>query len=99
MLNLQGLSILKWARPPLSMFQAYGGLRGAVAFCLVAMLNRNTLEHKNMFETTTLAVIIFTVFIQVTNLFRYPKWTMSGKLNTLILEWFKVFQSRPYISL
>ena len=45
--------------------QAYGGLRGAVAFSLVAMLDRNHVEHKAMFETTTLVVVLFTVFIQV----------------------------------
>ncbi|ELT90348.1 hypothetical protein CAPTEDRAFT_132934 [Capitella teleta] len=43
---------------------AYGGLRGAVAFCLVAMLSKESLELRDLFETTTLSVIIFTVFIQ-----------------------------------
>lgn len=47
------------------LIQAYGGLRGAVAFSLVAMLNRDTLSHQGMFETTTLVVILFTVFVQV----------------------------------
>ncbi|KAK2142450.1 hypothetical protein LSH36_952g00068 [Paralvinella palmiformis] len=43
---------------------AYGGLRGAVAFSLVAMLKESDLPSQPMFETATLAVIIFTVFVQ-----------------------------------
>ena len=45
-------------------FQAYGGLRGAVAFSLVAMLDPH-MCHKELFVTATFAVITFTVFIQV----------------------------------
>ena len=47
------------------MFQAYGGLRGAVAFCLVALLDINDIPHKNLFQTTVFVIVIFTVFIQV----------------------------------
>ncbi|XP_013397353.2 sodium/hydrogen exchanger 1-like, partial [Lingula anatina] len=43
---------------------AYGGLRGAVCFSLVAMLNENDVPRFRAFLTTTLVVIIFTVFIQ-----------------------------------
>ncbi|XP_048246951.1 Na(+)/H(+) exchanger beta-like isoform X1 [Haliotis rufescens] len=45
---------------------AYGGLRGAVCFSLVALLNENALPPgmKDMFETATLVVIFFTVFVQ-----------------------------------
>ncbi|XP_013384035.1 Na(+)/H(+) exchanger beta isoform X2 [Lingula anatina] len=44
---------------------AYGGLRGAVCFSLVAMLEESSLpQTRNMFVTATLAVIIFTVVIQ-----------------------------------
>ncbi|XP_052783887.1 Na(+)/H(+) exchanger beta-like isoform X2 [Mya arenaria] len=42
---------------------AYGGLRGAVAFSLVGVLNPKNLP-KGHFLTTTLTVIFFTVFIQ-----------------------------------
>ncbi|KAF8793442.1 Sodium/hydrogen exchanger 2 like protein [Argiope bruennichi] len=41
---------------------AYGGLRGAVAFSLVIMLDET--EHKNLFITATLFIILFTVFVQ-----------------------------------
>jgi NhaP-type Na+/H+ or K+/H+ antiporter len=47
---------------------AYGGLRGAIAFSMVEMLGENTVTQREMFVTTTLTVIIFTVFIQVTYL-------------------------------
>ncbi|KAH9496909.1 Sodium/hydrogen exchanger 2, partial [Bulinus truncatus] len=43
---------------------AYGGLRGAVCFSLVALLNADDIPCKNMFVTTTLSVILFTVFVQ-----------------------------------
>ncbi|XP_013068725.2 Na(+)/H(+) exchanger beta-like [Biomphalaria glabrata] len=43
---------------------AYGGLRGAVCFSLVALLDPHDLPAKNMFVTTTLSVILFTVFVQ-----------------------------------
>jgi len=46
-------------------FQSYGGLRGAVAFCLVALLDITSIPHKNLFQTTVFVVIIFTVFVQV----------------------------------
>jgi NhaP-type Na+/H+ or K+/H+ antiporter len=44
---------------------AYGGLRGAIAFSMVEMLNMETVGPRALFVTTTLVVIIFTVFIQV----------------------------------
>lgn len=43
---------------------AYGGLRGAVAFSLVAMLDDDTVRSQPIFMTTTLVIILFTVFIQ-----------------------------------
>jgi len=47
---------------------AYGGLRGAIAFSMVEMLDVYTVGPRAMFVTTTLTVIIFTVFIQITYL-------------------------------
>ena len=43
---------------------AYGGLRGAVGFSLVLLVDKNVIPKADMFLTTTLAVIMFTVFIQ-----------------------------------
>ncbi|XP_066602997.1 probable Na(+)/H(+) antiporter nhx-9 isoform X4 [Prorops nasuta] len=43
---------------------SYGGLRGAVAFALVLLIDPNHVPLQPMFVTTTIAVIYFTVFIQ-----------------------------------
>jgi len=43
---------------------AYGGLRGAVGFSLVNMVNSQAVPAARMFLTTTLAVVMFTVFAQ-----------------------------------
>lgn len=43
---------------------AYGGLRGAICFALVFTLP-DTINRKNLFVTASIAIIIFTVFIQV----------------------------------
>ena len=42
---------------------SYGGLRGAVGFSLVTILDEHN-PFKDIFLTTTLFVIFFTVFIQ-----------------------------------
>lgn len=55
------------------LFQAYGGLRGAVAFSLADMLDKDESQLSQMFVTSTLAVIIFTVFVQV---IRYLSFTV-----------------------
>lgn len=44
---------------------SYGGLRGAVAFALVVLLDENKVKEKNLFVSTTLIVIFFTVIVQV----------------------------------
>ncbi|KAI5716221.1 hypothetical protein M8J76_002988 [Diaphorina citri] len=42
----------------------YGGLRGAVAFALVLLIDPKFVKLQPMFVTTTIAVIYFTVFFQ-----------------------------------
>ncbi|KAI1899863.1 hypothetical protein AGOR_G00066150 [Albula goreensis] len=42
---------------------AYGGLRGAICFALAFLLPEN-IARRNLFVTATIAVILFTVFIQ-----------------------------------
>lgn len=42
---------------------AYGGLRGAIAFSLATLLDKNTISNSELFITTTLFIILFTVFI------------------------------------
>jgi sodium/hydrogen exchanger-like protein 3 len=44
---------------------SYGGLRGAVAFALVLLIDDKHVPLQPMFVTTTIAVIYFTVFFQV----------------------------------
>lgn len=43
---------------------AYGGLRGAISFALVFTLPDN-IGRKQLFVTATIAIILFTVFLQV----------------------------------
>ncbi|KAK6630775.1 hypothetical protein RUM44_002944 [Polyplax serrata] len=43
---------------------SYGGLRGAVAFALVLLIDEKHVDLQPMFVTTTIAVIYFTVFLQ-----------------------------------
>ncbi|XP_055991272.1 sodium/hydrogen exchanger 3 isoform X2 [Sorex fumeus] len=43
---------------------SYGGLRGAVAFALVVLLDENKVKEKSLFVSTTIVVIYFTVIFQ-----------------------------------
>lgn len=43
---------------------AYGGLRGAISFALAFTLPDN-ISRKQLFVTATIAIILFTVFLQV----------------------------------
>ena len=43
---------------------AYGGLRGAVGFSLVTMISHSHVPASQMLVTTTLAMVMFTVFLQ-----------------------------------
>jgi len=43
---------------------AYGGLRGAVGFSLVLLIDKEIVPGAEIFVTTTLAIVICTVFIQ-----------------------------------
>ncbi|KAM6899601.1 sodium/hydrogen exchanger 3-like [Xenentodon cancila] len=43
---------------------SYGGLRGAVAYVLAAMLDENKIKSKNLMVCTTLIVVYFTVIFQ-----------------------------------
>ncbi|XP_047411263.1 sodium/hydrogen exchanger 3 isoform X1 [Sciurus carolinensis] len=43
---------------------SYGGLRGAVAYALVVLLDENKVKEKNLFVSTTIIVVFFTVIFQ-----------------------------------
>ena len=47
----------------LKLFPIFAGLRGAVGFSLVEILDSSN-HYKNLFVTTTLFMIAFTVFLQ-----------------------------------
>lgn len=44
---------------------AYGGLRGAIAFALAALLDTEHYPDRQLFITTTIAVVYFTNFVMV----------------------------------
>ena len=45
--------------------QGYGGLRGAVSFSLVLLLDESAVPSKQAMFTAAFCLIIFTVFLQV----------------------------------
>lgn len=51
---------------------SYGGLRGAVAYGLAAMLDEDRIKEKNLMISTTLIVVYFTVILQVYKPFPQP---------------------------
>ena len=53
---------LNWTEQLIMM---YGGLRGGVAFALVLLLDESFAPNAKMFVTTTLAMVYWTVFVQV----------------------------------
>lgn len=44
---------------------SYGGLRGAIAFALVLLIDPKRIPHQPLFVTATISVVFFTVFVQV----------------------------------
>lgn len=50
---------------------SYGGLRGAVAFALVVLLDGEHVKAKDYFVATTIVVIFFTVMFQVSCYIHY----------------------------
>ena len=44
---------------------SYGGLRGAIAFALVLLIDPVLVPRQPLFVTATITVVFFTVFVQV----------------------------------
>ncbi|XP_043937321.1 sodium/hydrogen exchanger 5 [Protopterus annectens] len=53
---------------------SYGGLRGAVAFALVILLNESKVKAKDYFVSTTIIVVFFTVVFQGLTIKPLVKW-------------------------
>ncbi|KAG9341979.1 hypothetical protein JZ751_018296 [Albula glossodonta] len=71
--------VLNWFRlVPLDkidqVVMSYGGLRGAVAFALVVLLNSNKVKAKDYFVATTIIVVFFTVMFQGLTIKPLVKW-------------------------
>jgi sodium/hydrogen exchanger-like protein 3 len=51
------------------LIMSYGGIRGAVAFALALILDESKIPRKKEFVTATIAVVFFTIFLQVTKVY------------------------------
>ncbi|KAF4081801.1 hypothetical protein AMELA_G00165320 [Ameiurus melas] len=76
---------------------AYGGLRGAIAFSLAFLLSSKRFPMKNMFLTSIITLIIFTVFVQGMTIRplvellevkkkRHTKFTINEEIHTQFLD-------------
>uniref|UniRef100_A0A2D4HN23 Sodium/hydrogen exchanger n=1 Tax=Micrurus lemniscatus lemniscatus TaxID=129467 RepID=A0A2D4HN23_MICLE len=58
---------------------SYGGLRGAVAFALVVLLDEKKVQDKSLFVSTTLIVVFFTVIFQGLTIKPLVQWLKVKK--------------------
>uniref|UniRef100_A0A4X2LSX1 Sodium/hydrogen exchanger n=1 Tax=Vombatus ursinus TaxID=29139 RepID=A0A4X2LSX1_VOMUR len=58
---------------------SYGGLRGAVAYALVVLLDENKVKEKNLFVSTTIIVVFFTVIFQGLTIKPLVQWLKVKK--------------------
>ncbi|XP_051992750.1 sodium/hydrogen exchanger 3-like [Xyrauchen texanus] len=76
---------------------SYGGLRGAVAYGLAAILDEKKIPEKNLMLGTTLIVVYFTVILQGISMKPLVQWlkvkrstpsdlTLNGKMNNRVFE-------------
>ena len=72
--NIYRINKLSWTEQLIMM---YGGLRGGVAFALVLLIDEGFAPHAKMFVTTTLAMVYWTVFFQVSWLIKHAEHGVS----------------------
>ncbi|XP_036596742.1 sodium/hydrogen exchanger 3 [Trichosurus vulpecula] len=58
---------------------SYGGLRGAVAYALVVLLDEKKVKAKNLFVSTTIIVVFFTVIFQGLTIKPLVQWLKVKK--------------------
>lgn len=77
---------------------AYGGLRGAICFSLVFLID--DFPKKRLFITTTIVLILFTVFVQVCrDAFFYYSPVFSRDLSSSALHFLQGMTIKPLVEL
>ncbi|KAL6099451.1 slc9a3 [Pungitius sinensis] len=75
---------------------SYGGLRGAVAYGLAAMLNESKIKEKNLMICTTLLVVYFTVILQGITMKPLVKWLKVKKASVTELTLIEKLQDKVF---
>ncbi|KAM8840281.1 sodium/hydrogen exchanger 3.1 isoform 2-T2 [Spinachia spinachia] len=75
---------------------SYGGLRGAVAYGLAAMLNQSKIKEKNLMICTTLLVVYFTVILQGITMKPLVNWLKVKKAAVTELTLIESLQSKAF---
>lgn len=65
---------------------SYGGLRGAVAFALAALLDADYVKDKNLFVSTTIIVVFFTVIFQVIQIPKHVSCKEKESIKSTVLN-------------
>ncbi|XP_062414392.1 sodium/hydrogen exchanger 3-like isoform X3 [Pungitius pungitius] len=75
---------------------SYGGLRGAVAYGLAALLNESKIKEKNLMICTTLLVVYFTVILQGITMKPLVKWLKVKKASVSELTLIEKLQDKVF---
>ncbi|TNN38846.1 Sodium/hydrogen exchanger 3 [Liparis tanakae] len=75
---------------------SYGGLRGAVAYGLAAMLDGSKIKEKNLMISTTLIVVYFTVILQGITMKPLVNWLKVKRASAAELTLVEKLQSKVF---
>ncbi|XP_068431471.1 sodium/hydrogen exchanger 3.1 isoform X2 [Clinocottus analis] len=75
---------------------SYGGLRGAVAYGLAAMLDGSKIKEKNLMICTTLIVVYFTVILQGVTMKPLVNWLKVKKASATELTLVEKLQNKVF---